>query len=534
MKKLLFGLFSFIIVIGNVYAFESTFNIDIEKIAITGKGDNLIRGLDKSYNIETPEFSNETVTNKEVEDLTKKLIKISLSNKSITAKQKDFTQYLYLDKNDGTSSLTSSLFIETYLKSLAEHEISYDYIKVIRLVEFEKGLLSFAYMPEANVDGLKKDLVLTFWFIENEGKYQVHFAWFNFADDLADYFKALGEDENNGDIIGGTYKNISLSGNAQDNINDELLRKLYDQNIASSLQITGMNLGGDSVYGSAFILRSGVVVTTWSLFIQFLSSSDFLYVNDNAGNTHVIEGIIAADTDYDVVVLKLAKEIGQAVKLGDSNTLKLDDKLFTINSKNNNGFSINYGSYINNSNGKLKNMFALSSSDVGSALYNINGEVVGFNTADVINSDLSYANSTNYLKELQNTLSNTSFDAIKAKSLDSFKETYYQPLEEEKTYSNLKEDTLDKLLKIHGLKDTISLPLVKSSYKEGILSLRYKNSAGESLGTMYLINDYVEALKKNGYENTYDQLDKKIYKSKNYQVIIKESMSYLIILIVEV
>jgi hypothetical protein len=179
-------------------------------------------------------------------------------------------------------------------------------------------------------------------------------------------------------------------------------------------------------------------------------------------------------------------------------------------------------------------MFALSSSDVGSALYNINGEVVGFNTADVINSDLSYANSTNYLKELQNTLSNTSFDAIKAKSLDSFKETYYQPLEEEKTYSNLKEDTLDKLLKLHGLKDTISLPLVKSSYKEGILSLRYKNSAGESLGTMYLINDYVEVLKKNGYENTYDQLDKKIYKSKNYQVIIKESMSYLIILIVEV
>ena len=161
-----------------------------------------------------------------------------------------------------------------------------------------------------------------------------------------------------------------------------------------------MNLGGNSVYGSAFVLRSGVVVTTWSLFIQFLSSSDFLYVNDNAGNTHVIEGIIAADTEYDVVVLKLANEAGKAVKLGDSNSLKLDDKLFTINSKNNNGFSINYGSYINTLNGKLKNMFAISSSDVGSALYNINGEVVGFNTADVTNSDLSYANSTNYLKEL--------------------------------------------------------------------------------------------------------------------------------------
>ena len=81
---------------------------------------------------------------------------------------------------------------------------------------------------------------------------------------------------------------------------------------------------------------------------------------------------------------------------------------------------------------------------------------------------------------------------------------------------------------------TITLPLVKSSYKDGILSLRYKNSASESLSTMYLVNDYIEKLKENGYENTYDTLEKKIYKNNKYQVIIKENMSYLIILIVEV
>ena len=184
--------------------------------------------------------------------------------------------------------------------------------------------------------------------------------------------------------------------------------------------------------------------------------------------------------------------------------------------------------------GKLNNLFPVSESDVGSALYDINGNVVGFNTADVINSDLSYANSTNYLKELQNILLNTSFENIKVKSLDSFKETYYEPLKDEKTYSNLKEDVLDQMLKHFNLKDTINLPLVKSSYKEGILSLRYKNSAADSLGTVYVINDYVEFLKENGYKKTYDELDKKIYKGQNYQIIIKESMTYLIILIVEV
>lgn len=533
MKKILFGLLSFCFLTTSVFAFETTFYIDIDKIDITAKGDNLINGLDKSYNIETKGFKNDTVYNEKVEELTKELIDISFSDKTVAEKQKEFSKYLYIDNSNGSNTLASSLLVETYLKSLSEYEITYEYIQVIRMVEFEQGLLSFAYLPNAVINKLEKDLVLTFWFKENNGEYQIHYAWFSMDDDLQNYFNELGEQENKGDVIGGTYKSISLSGKDVV-VTDELLNKLYSNNIGSSYQITGLTLGGNSVYGSAFTLRSGVVVTTWSLFIQFLSNSEFLYVNDYLGNTYPIEGVIAADTNYDVVILKLTEEVGKQVNLGDSNTLKLDDKLFTINSKDNTGFSINYGSFVKYKDGKLNNLFPISESDVGSALYDINGNVVGFNTADVVNSDLSYANSTNYLKELQSTLVNVDFKDIKYKDIDSFKETYYQPLKEEEKYSNLSESSLKDLLKIHGLSKTITLPLVKSSYKDGILSLRYKNSAGESLSTMYLVNDYIETLKDNGYENTYDTLEKKIYKNNKYQIIIKENMSYLIILIVEV
>ena len=529
MKKLIFGLLCFFGLIINVYAYETSFYIDVNRININAKGENLIAGLDKSYSIDTPNFSNEVVVNKEVEELTKKLVDISFSDKTVAEKQKQFSDYLYIDYENGVNSLTSALFVETYLKSLDEKNVKYDYIKVIRIVEFEKGLLSFAYLPDVTVNNEKKDMVITFWFIDNK----IHYAWFSLDDDLESYFKALGEQENQGDVIGGTYKSISLSGEKVE-VDEATLTKLYNENVLSSYQITGMNMGGDSLYGSAFAIRKGVVVTTWSLFIQFLSDSQFLYVNDSKGNTYIVEGIIAADTNYDVVVLKLAQEVGQAVRFGDATKLKLDQKLFTINSKVNNGFSINYGSFVKNENGKLKNLFALSSSDVGSALYNVNGEVVGFNTAEVLNSDLSYANSTDYLKKLQTTLNGIPFDSIKAKDLETFKETYYQPLEEEKEYSNLTEDNLDKLLRLHGLKDKIDLPLVKSSYKNKILSLRYKNSASESLGTMYLVSEYESILKENGYTNTLNTLEKKIYKNNKYQIIIKESMSYLIILIVEV
>lgn len=533
MKKIVFGLFvslSFCLV---VEAFQSKFNIDIDKINVTSRSDNLIDSLDKSYDIDTKDFSNEIVSNKEVEDLTKKLIEISLSDKTVDEKNKLFSDYLYIDKSNGVNSLTSSLFIKTFLDSINKYKIKYDYIKVIRVVKFEMGLLSFAYLPQVEVDGKMQDLVLTYWFKENEGTYQVHYAWFSVADDLENYFDNLGKNEDLGTIIGGSFKSISLSGN-QVTVTDDVLNKLYSENVDSSYQITGMHMGGSNMYGSAFTIRSGVVVTTWSLFIKFLSESQHIFVNDSKGNTYQITGIIAADTNYDVVILKLDNEVGKAVKFGNPEDLKLDDKLFTINSKVNTGFSINYGSFISYEKGKLNNLFALSSSDVGSALYNINGEVVGFNTADILNSDLSYANGINYIKELQNILNNTNFNDIKYKDLNTFKETYYQPLEEEIKYSNVSESKLDKYLSIGNLKKNITLPLIKSSYKDKVLSLRYKNSANESLSTMYLVNDYISDLENQGYKNVYDTSEKKIYENNKYQIIIKENMDYLIILIAEV
>jgi hypothetical protein len=160
---------SFCLLTGSVFAFETTFYIDIDKINITAKGDDLIEGLDKSYNIETKGFSNETIYNKKIEELTKEFVNISLSDKTVAEKQKEFSKYLYVDMSNGANTLASSLLIETYLKSLSENEITYEYIQVIRMVEFEQGILSFAYLPNAVINKLEKDLVLTFWFKENNG-----------------------------------------------------------------------------------------------------------------------------------------------------------------------------------------------------------------------------------------------------------------------------------------------------------------------------------------------------------------------------
>jgi hypothetical protein len=317
-------------------------------------------------------------------------------------------------------------------------------------------------------------------------------------------------------------------------VNDDLLISLYEQNKNSVVQITGMNESGSNAYASGFFLREGVVVTTWSVFLQFLTQSNYIYVNDVNGNTYDVMGVIAADANYDVVVLKLSQEVGQRVVFGSSDYINTGDKLFTINSKINSGFVINYGTNLSVKNGRFENMFLINESDVGGALFNSNGEVVAFNVADQLYSELSYANSVEYLRELQSILVNTGFSSVRYVLLDTFKQNYYLDIYEEEIINNVSSDVLKKYRKIGNLEENITLKLVKSSYVDGVLSLRYKNNVSNMLNSIYLVSNFSDELVNQGFTRIYSDEYKQIYTNKEYKVVIKDSLDYLIILIMEI
>lgn len=526
MKKLVFSLFCFI---SSIYVVNA-FNIDVDKIEITSKSNSLINSLDKSYSIDVSGFSKEEVYDQKIIDVTKELINISLSDKNEEDKLKDFASYVYIDPNNGFSTLNSNVFIRSFVSSINKYDIDYDYIKVIRSVKCSEGILSFAYLDDVKVNDEVKDLVLVYWLKEVNGSYKLHYPWFTIDDLLEDFYNRQVDNENNGNVISGTYKKLSLEGNSSTISDDELLN-IYNNNVLSNVQITAMYDNGVGSYGSGFFIREGIVVTTWSLFLDFLSNCEYIYVNDSLGNTYKIDGIVSADAKYDVVLLKLDKETGKRVSFGSD--VKTDDKLFMINSKINSGFSISYGSNISNELGRLKNLFMLTSSDVGSAIYNVNGEVVGFNTGEVLYSDLSIANSTDYLKKIQSLLIDINFSDINVSNIESFKDNYYNVSNEE-VISNVSDNILDKYNSIGNYKDTIMLDLVKSSYKDNILSLRYKNNISNSLSSMYLVSDYVDNLLSNGYTEVLNKYNKKVLKNDKYKVVIKENMNYLIIIIMEI
>ena len=529
MKKMLFVCCFFLVFITQVEAFD----IDMSKITVNKRSLDIVKILDKKYEIDTDSFNKNIVNDKSAVIFTQQLVNVSFQDKEKNEVKEDLTKYLYINKEDGFDTLSGTIFLDTYLDQLYDSNIQVGDIADIKTAGFnEKNIMSFVYIKNASVNTEEKDIVLSYWLKYENGEYKLYYPWVCFSNQMTEYFENISYLEEKGNVIGGTYNKLSLDGN-DNTVTDDKLLELFNNNKDSVIQITAMG-ENTNIYGSGFFLEEGVIVTTWSFFLQYLIEGSFIYVNDVNGKTYDVLGVISANPDYDVVVLKLNDSVGKKVKFGQSNELYAGQRLYSINSKNNSGFSINYGTNISLNKGKIKNLFALSSSDIGSALFNEYNEVIGFNVGDKIYSELSYANSTDYLVELQSKLDGTDFKKINYTKLDTFKEKYYRDNYKEKKYFEVNDKKWKELSEIGSLSKNIEIELIKASYKDKILSLRYINNAKGMLDSIYLALPFTEELLQNGYELTYYNEQKTIYQNDEYKVILKDNFGYLIILVMEI
>ena len=86
---------------------------------------------------------------------------------------------------------------------------------------------------------------------------------------------------------------------------------------------------------------------------------------------------------------------------------------------------------------------------------------------------------------------------------------------------------------VENINEMIDLKLIKGSYKDGIISLRYKNDIKNYIDTMQFAAKYIENLKIKGYKQKYTSDSKVIYENEKYQIIIMEEFDYLIIVMVK-
>jgi hypothetical protein len=76
------------------------------------------------------------------------------------------------------------------------------------------------------------------------------------------------------------------------------------------------------------------------------------------------------------------------------------------------------------------------------------------------------------------------------------------------------------------------LELIKANYKDGIVSLRYKNDISKFISSMELSSPFRSELIKQGYKEIVNSDKKMIYESNDYKVIIMDEFNYLIIVMV--
>ena len=117
----------------------------------------------------------------------------------------------------------------------------------------------------------------------------------------------------------------------------------------------------------------------------------------------------------------------------------------------------------------------------------------------------------------------------KKEDSDSNKESH---IFEQNILDNNKNDENDKYSKVEDAEEMINLNLVKASYVDGIITLRYKNDILEYVDTMQFAEKYRENLKNRGYEEIYISDTKIIYENEKNQIIIMKEFDYLIIVMV--
>ncbi len=384
---------------------------------------------------------------------------------------------------------------------------------------------------------IKTNLILYYYYMLIDGEYRLWYLYGDTTDNVNEYFNIIEDNETSTKKLASTSFQSDLSTaynfDKLNKIPESQFTKIYNNNINSLVYLTSYYNNQVVTSANGFYINNGIIVTTWDFIEEALQKAQYIVVKDNNGNVINIDGIITANPETDVALIKAKNPSKVMVTLGDTSKMKVEDPAVTISSKTGISFVIQKGIVISNDN-YLNTSIPLYTSDQGSPVFDQNGNVIGMNTALSTSSLISMSINSKILKEIQDKFKQIAFNTIETISFDKLKEEfYYLEYADEKVTSNIPKKIWSKYSKIGKLEDNIQLELLKASYKDGIVSLRYKNTIAKYINSMQLAASFREELVKEGYKEISSSASKYVYKNKEYQIIIMDEFDYLIIVMVK-
>lgn len=555
MKKILITIITIVLCTVSVLAAAKNFTITSTNLSFNNsKQEAITKEFNKKYDLSYKISSKDEELKKEITSLTKKVTYLLLGEmnedeetpEEYYNRHKEYLKLRYapkIPKDENTftgydeksqeykDDLVSGAVVPSLFLTINELKIKYNTFGDIRVVETDGGMLAVSSIPN-----IKLKVAST----ENPKEYELQET--NLT--LFYYFKKNGTDYQLYYLSGETYTDESDEITSSSNLN-----LAYDYSKLNSLTQADIdnvtNIAKENVmyltsnynnyvvgHANAIVINKGLLVTTWSFIEEALTNAQYITIIDSNNNTHQLDGIVTANINSDIAVLKLKEQTQNNIKITDSDKLLSNDPSILVAYQP--GKLTTRKGIITANDGYIQTSIPITLEEVGSPILDKDGNLIGMTTKEIINSQTSVSIPSNALKEVQDLFNSIEFTKIKTVSFDKLKESYYYvKYAEEIEKTNIPENVWNRYKEIGNIDKTVNIDLVKSSYKNKVLSLRYKNNAKEYIPTMQLVSSFTNKLKEQGYKKISESNTKVIYKNNKYQVTIMEEFDYLIIVMVK-
>ena len=555
MKKILITIITIVLCTVSVLAAAKNFTITSTNLSFNNsKQEAITKEFNKKYDLSYKISSKDEELKKEITSLTKKVTYLLLGEmnedeetpEEYYNRHKEYLKLRYapkIPKDENTftgydeksqeykDDLVSGAVVPSLFLTINELKIKYNTFGDIRVVETDGGMLAVSSIPN-----IKLKVAST----ENPKEYELQET--NLT--LFYYFKKNGTDYQLYYLSGETYTDESDEITSSSNLN-----LAYDYSKLNSLTQADIdnvtNIAKENVmyltsnynnyvvgHANAIVINKGLLVTTWSFIEEALTNAQYITIIDSNNNTHQLDGIVTANINSDIAVLKLKEQTQSNIKITDSDKLLSNDPSILVAYQP--GKLTTRKGIVTANDGYIQTSIPITLEEVGSPILDKDGNLIGMTTKEIINSQTSVSIPSNALKEVQDLFNSIEFTKIKTVSFDKLKESYYYvKYAEEIEKTNIPENVWNRYKEIGNIDKTVNIDLVKSSYKNKVLSLRYKNNAKEYIPTMQLVSSFTNKLKEQGYKKISESNTKVIYKNNKYQVTIMEEFDYLIIVMVK-
>ena len=544
-------------------------NINDETLLSSNKNNNIATMFDSEYDVSSNIDDKDSELKQEITELTKKTTYLLLgeanggkeSSENYYKRHKEYLKLRYnpeipkdensltgLDENSNEykDDILSGISVPGIFNKLNELEVKYiSYGKTKVSVIDDEKVISTITLPDVQMKEkdtknptkyniIRTDLTMYYYYKKLNNEYKLLYLYGETNNDIEQSIEQI--DEKNGSLTHNTEYNSNLEEiydfSKAKAINESKLNEIYDRNKTNIVYLKAIYNTGIVTSANGFFISDGIIITTYNFVEKALMKAQNIIINDNSENVYELDGIITMSKENDIALLKIKNRKSDYIEINDQIKLEKEDAVISLNSKNGIGLTA-YKGIITAMDNNIQTSLATTEEIQGSPIFDKDGNLVGMINSKIFNTSISFATKNDTLKQYYLKLSEKEFNDIKCVPFEELKEKYYTKYNDEKYFYNIPESKWNEYSKVENIEESIKMPLVKASYIDGIISLRYKNEISNYMDAMQVASEYRENLRSKGYEEKIISDSKIIYHNEKYQIVLMNEFDYLIVVMVK-